>query len=155
MSKVLGRLAKEFDASFSAEREEELSFAAFLCGSQVGLRYYLGRIAKRNLFRRSDAEVRRTMVAFVATMTSKRGAVLAAGPLAGWTMATLLLRHEFENQTVGKSAVPRRRAAIIRAFLTDPSMTNAKLARAANTTEKQIARDPDVRVLRHLAISER
>jgi len=119
-------------------------------GPLVEVRYYLGRLVRRNIFRASDVEVFAAMVSFVAGLTSEHGAsLLGAYGLQGWMVARVLLRYEYEMRVHGKSTRKKRPVAMVRAFLTNPSLTVSELAKAARTTEKQVKRNTDLKVLLH------
>ncbi|HEY7115290.1 MAG TPA: hypothetical protein VH475_01820 [Tepidisphaeraceae bacterium] len=138
---LLATLAEAWDASPLPRRDRRLGEAAAPVGPLVGVRYYLGILLGRNLFRLTDREVSDVLVSFVAPFTSERGArLLVADGMQGWSVAALLLRNRVDGHSRG---VLRRYATQVRAievFLTDPTIGTAALAEAVGTTEKQLAR---------------
>jgi len=146
----LEHLAEAFDAPIASQRHRRLESTAWMGGPLVEVRYYLGRLVRRNIFRASDVEVFAAMVSFVAGLTSEHGAsLLGAYGLQGWMVARVLLRYEYEMRVHGKSTRKKRPVAMVRAFLTNPSLTVSELAKAARTTEKQVKRNTDLKVLLH------
>jgi hypothetical protein len=144
-------LAQTFDALPSPDAARTLEEAAALSGPSVAVRYYLGRLIGRNLFRSEDQQVSRALVAFVAKMISRRGAsVLTAGRLQRWTVAVPLLRDALDARTCGKRRTKPKRVAAIEVLLKDPSLDGEALARAARTTSRQLARISEIAVLRKL-----
>ncbi len=118
-------------------------------GSSVSVRFYLGRLVGRNLFRESDAEVEVRLADYVSQLTSATGANLSHS-LQGWDVAGDILRYRFEIKTKGKSCLKRLHIASIETFLTDPSLTFAELAQKVGTTEKQLNRNASLTVARKI-----
>jgi hypothetical protein len=142
-------LARAFDAPFDSAEHKDLEENGWIAGNTVTLRFYLGRLIRKNLFRVSDARVTRSFVRYIGDRTSRRGAeLLRLGQ--GWDVAEFLLRHYFELQTRGKSSRNPREVAAIESFLTNQKLTEAKLARLAKTTEKQLARMTTLTLARKL-----
>ena len=150
---TLEAYARAFDTPPTSDEHRRWFECVWVAGKWVAVRYYLGRLIGRNLFREADADVSAALVAFVAEITSPEGASLIGGEgLQGWLLAEPLLRHLFETSNIGGFPGRRHReAAAIRAFLSDPDIQPARLAILAGTTEKQLARMPSVAQLRRLA----
>jgi hypothetical protein len=118
-------------------------------GPLVAVRYYLGRLLEQNLFQASDDQVSRALADFIAAETSKRGAALISRMgIEGWTVAQVVLHHVYQVRLGRKSSKSSRRAAAVEALLRDPNLDDRELARIARTTPKQLARIPELTVLR-------
>ncbi|HEY7115619.1 MAG TPA: hypothetical protein VH475_03475 [Tepidisphaeraceae bacterium] len=142
-------LADLFDQPHSQERHERLDFDCAMIGDRMMVRYYLGSLIGRNLFREPDAEVLRHLVAYVSTVASAQGAsLLMEEEWVGWLVGAFLLRGLFETRVLDKAPRDRKQVAAVRALLTDPSISLPALATAAGTTEKQLARMTHVSLIR-------
>ncbi len=139
MAKRMETLAQEFDAPVTSPEHRRMADGAWLGGELVKVRYYLGRLTKRNLFREPDAKVERRLKAWLADRTSKDGAAIASR-VEAWQVSATVLRFEFEQQEHLPETQNRREVAAILAYLTDPTISDTDLARRVDTTEKQLAR---------------
>jgi hypothetical protein len=132
-------LAQHFDLPETSPEHRLLAETAWMGGELVSVRYYLGRLLKRNLFRESHEEVNRCLRTWVAQRTSEAGAVLIRGP-GTWQIPDAILRREFEIETNRRpTGRPREIAAVVQ-FLTTPTISLADLAKKVRTTEKQLKR---------------
>ena len=143
-------LARAFEDLNSPQHHQLLRDLPIL-GHAASIRYYLGRLLARNFFTESDDQVTRALVTVIADLTSAQGAsLLLTEPLQGWMAVQDLLRHHYERKTTGKSTRNPKRIAALTALLTDPTLPVSTLAQQAQTTEKQLARMPDISLLRRL-----
>jgi hypothetical protein len=132
-------LARAFDAPPTSREHRNLADSAWLGGYLVSVRYYLGRLLNKNLFRESDAKVQRRITAFIAATASKEGASLVADE-GSWQLSEPILRFRYETEINGESKRKPREVAAIEAFLQNPSVELADLAQIVGTTEKQLRR---------------
>ena len=143
-------LARSFDCPVDSREYTDLAESIWLGGSSLTVRFYLGRLLGRNLFRETNAEVEQRLVEYMSSLTSAAGGELVRGG-QGWGIASEILRYRFEMQTKGTSALKRRSIAAIETFLSNPSLTLAELANELRTTEKQLARISGLTVARKQA----
>ena len=68
---------------FESHEHATLEQTALLGGPLVSVRFYLGRLLGKNLFRESDAEVGQRLHEFIATLTSPAGGELMRRPEYG------------------------------------------------------------------------
>jgi hypothetical protein len=120
-------------------------------GQVVSLRYYLGRLIHRNLFRVSDEAVSSELQRYLSKATSKQGAaVIRSAGVRGWAAAELLLRDTFERRFLGESSCNAKHVAAIRSLLSNPALSLDEIASEARTTVKQLNRLPILTdLLRH------
>jgi hypothetical protein len=118
-------------------------------GDFVTVRYWLGRLLRRNFFRESDDVVKQALQEYLVKIGCKKGSPLISDHLA-WSPVSTLLQHHVESEERASPAKNARLVAAIRAVLTDPELTDSQVAAIAKTTEKQIARMSDVSLLRRL-----
>ena len=132
-------LAERFDLPESSPEHRDLAESCWMGGELVSLRYYLGRVLRRNLFRESDTQLEKHLVAWLKKRTSVSHANLLRDPQY-WQIPDAILRFEFERDT-GRSPCgkPREIAALL-AVLKKPSITMPELANVVGTTEKQLKR---------------
>ena len=142
-------LAREFDLPTTSREHANLAETAWMAGCLVTVRFYLGRLLARNLFRETDAEVEERLVEFISRSTSPAGGNLVRG-MSGWDIAGELLRHRFETQTKGASCFKDLYITVIERFLCNPSLTLAELAKEVGTTEKQLRRNSTLTAVRKL-----
>lgn len=137
----LEALAQSFDEAPESERHRLLQQTAWMGGQVVSLRYYLGRLINRNLFRVSDEVVSNELHKYLSELTSRKGAVVIdnAG-VRGWCAAELLLRDVFERRFFGKSTCNAKQVAAIRSLLSNPALSLDEIASEAGTTLKQLNR---------------
>jgi hypothetical protein len=144
-------LAEYFDAPPSSREHMILRDECWLGGDLIEVRFYLGRLLKQNLFRESNDDVGRTLIAYLKTTTSAEGAALVADEgLHAWQVVVPVLKYRFESEVEGARKPPPREAAAIEAFLKNPAIGSQDLARAARTTEKQLNRMTDLNLARAL-----
>jgi hypothetical protein len=84
--------ARAFDAPPTSRDHRNLADSAWLGGFLVSVRYYLGRLLNRNLFRESDAVVESRIIAFIEATISKEGASLVTGE-GSWQLSEPILRY--------------------------------------------------------------
>jgi hypothetical protein len=142
-------LARAFDAPLASRDHRVLAESAWMGGYLVSVRYYLGRLLNKNLFRESDAQVEHRIATFIDATTSKEGASLVAQE-GSWQLSEPILRFRYEAQINGESKRKPREVAAIEAFLQNPSITLGELARKVGTTEKQLCRMSLLNVARAL-----
>lgn len=116
-------------------------------GSSVSLRYWLGRLLRRNFFRESDAIVRESLESYLIDNGFAKGSRLVAD-YQTWHALAAFLQHRVEIENANPPSLNPRQAAIIEEVLRDPDISDAQLANIASTTEKQVSRVSDARVLR-------
>lgn len=143
-------LANYFDLPFDSPEHSFLAEEAWIGGELVSVRFYLGRLIRRNLFRLSDTDVEEHLVQYISSVTSTAGGELMRGN-QGWMIASQIVRYRFETQAKGSSALKAKNIAAIEAFLTNPKVTMAQLAVELKTTEKQLARISNLKLARKLA----
>lgn len=142
-------LAHAFDQPIESREHQDLATTAWMGGELVSVRYWLGRLLRRNLFRESDDAVRESLRKHFVEIGCEKGSLLVAD-LQAWSPVATLLQHEVEvSDGCGPAKIPRLVAAL-QAVMANPELTNLELAAIAKTTEKQIARMTDVSVLRKL-----
>lgn len=146
-------LARNFDLPITSHEHALLANTAWMGGSLVSVRFYLGRLLGRNLFRETDAEVEERLVEYISRSTSIVGGNLLRC-LSGWNVAGELFRYYFEIQTKGASCLKDIHIAAIEGFLGDPSLTLAQLAKEVGTTEKQLSRIATLTVVRKLRATQ-
>src|SRR5262245_41322117 len=105
-------LARDFDLPIDSLEHSALAESAWMGGSLVSVRFYLGRLLNQNLFRQTDAEVEQKLVEYVSGFASTAGAELMRGT-QGWEIAAELVRYRFEMQTKQESALNARQIAAI------------------------------------------
>jgi hypothetical protein len=137
-------IARAFDCPPDSPEYEMLADTAWMGGPLIGVRFYLGRLIDRNLFRESDDAVEKYLVEYFSTYTSPAGADLLRG-VDGWPIAADILRHRFEQQ-VGKSTHLARKLTAkailaVELYLKDPAIRMAQLAKEMKTTQKQLERN--------------
>ena len=150
----MNRLAEIFDLPESSREHAELAESCSLGGELVSLRYYLGRVLGRNLFRESDTELESHLVAWLTKRTSAAGAKLVRDPQY-WAIPAAILRFEFERDTGRPQRSNPREIAARLALLSKPTMTMRELAQLVGTTEKQLDRMSQLNLLRAAPIRQR
>jgi hypothetical protein len=147
----LEALAQSFDEAPESERHRLLQQTAWMGGQVVSVRYYLGRLIHRNLFRVSDEAVSSELQRYLSKVTSKKGAaVISNAGFRGWVAAELLLRDTFERRFLGESSCNAKHVAAIQSLLSNPALSLDEIASAARTTVKQLSRLPILTdLLRH------
>ncbi len=71
-------LAQAFDEAPESDRHRLLQETAWMGGEVVSVRYYLGRLIERNLFRVSDEAVFTELHRYLSDVTSEKGAVVVS-----------------------------------------------------------------------------
>lgn len=132
-------LAEAFDSPLDSPDHRMLAEDAWLGGPLVSVRYYLGRLIGRNLFRESDDEVLSEVRNYFAREFSKDGAAILQDA-RGWKIAEFVMRSRFEATTLGKPRRNRQEVQAVSAFLANPKLSTIELATSAETTIKQLAR---------------
>ena len=146
-------LARMFDAPVDSQEHAILKESAWLGGSPVTVRFYLGRLLGSNLFRANNAEVEERLVHYVASFTSRDGANLLRGP-SGWNVAAEILRARFRMQIERSSRSNSRQIMALERYLAKPTVTLGQLAKDIGTTEKQLNRNANLSVLRKLSAAQ-
>ena len=141
---MMENCARDFDRPHDSPEHQLLAETAWMGGPLIAVRFYLGRLIGKNLFRVADAEVEEYLVQYISETTSHAGGELVRG-LDGWQIASDLLRCRSDSES-GKQAHPAReptpKAVIaVEEYLTNSSLTMAQLAELAKTTEKQLGRN--------------
>ena len=150
--RISAKLAAKFDALPGREGHEAFQDECYLLGQVVGIRYYLGRLVGRNLFRETDQEVTRALVEYLAPETSERGAALVGGGGSqGWLAVEDLLRHTLEMEWFGRSEVESEKAEWVREFLSEPEVSLAGVARKVGRSEGELGEMMELKILRKLA----
>lgn len=142
-------LAHAFDQPIESQEHRTLAATAWMGGELVAMRYWLGRLLRRNFFRESDDVVKHALQKYLVTIGCKKGAPLIVNYQA-WPPVAKLLQHRVEAENGSPPTKNGRLVAAIEAVMTNPQLTDSQVAAVANTTEKQIARMSDVSVLRKL-----
>src|SRR5258708_7041477 len=131
--------ARMFDLPITSREHMMLADEAWIGGSLVSVRFYLGRLLDTNLFRETYAKVEQRLVEYISELTSVEGGNLIRD-LQGWDIAGEILRYRFEMQTKGGSSLKARNIAAVERFLANPSLPLGQLAKEVGTTEKQLSR---------------
>lgn len=140
-------LAIAFDMPVGSVAHDQLASTVWMGGDLVTVRYWLGRLIGRNLFRGSDQAVGSSLQRHLNSAGFIEGSRLAEnraawGPIANYLQACCLSGKH------GRGSRGASKIALIAAFLADPTSSDSQLAVAANTTEKQVVRNADLKVLR-------
>jgi hypothetical protein len=139
-------LAEAFDQPLNTEAHRSLIEDCWIGGSDICLRYRLGRLINRNLFRDSHEVVAVHLQRYFAKLGYKKGSIVARD-LQTWSAFADILKHHL-SETLDLNEKKSKRLSVLEAALKNPDMTDAELAKAAKTTEKQVARIPDVTLIR-------
>jgi uncharacterized protein (TIGR02246 family) len=149
MVESLATLARAFDMPVDSPEHRELAENGWVGGDFISVRYWLGRLLNRNLFRETDDSVTISLQDYLVDRGCHAGASLVSDRQA-WGPVAILLRHDLEAACGYPSTGNSRFVAALDAVLANPELTNAELARLANTTEKQVKRMTDVSLVRKL-----
>ena len=142
-------LAHAFDQPIESREHQDLATTAWMGGPLVSVRYWLGRLLYKNLYRESDEIVADSLCRHFSAIGSPEGASLLSSPEA-WAIADVLLRLQVESRDGIKPTARPKRVVVLRALLSDPDLTDVELARLAQTTAKQVARMTDAAWLRRI-----
>lgn len=142
-------LAHAFDQPIESQEHQHLAATAWMGGDLVAVRYWLGRLLRRNFFRESNEVVKQALQDYLVKIGCKKGSRLISDYQA-WSPVATLLQHQVETEDRSPLTKNARLVAVIQAVLTNPELTDSQLAAIVKTTEKQIARMTDVSVLRRL-----
>jgi hypothetical protein len=142
-------MAIAFDSPVDSGEHRLLAETVWMGGPIVSIRYWLGRLLRRNLFRESHESVLDSLQDFIRDIGSDEAAPLFADSQS-WYAAVAILRHRWEMLEGLKPTQKPRYVAVLLAFITNPDLTNLELASAAGITEKQIVRMSDVFILRKI-----
>jgi len=142
-------LAIAFDLPVESREHQDLATTAWMGGILVAVRYWLGRLLRRNLFRESDDVVNEALRKYIVEIGCKKGAQLVDDHQS-WSPVATFLQSQVEVDEGQTPTKNRKLVAAIHAVLKDPDLTVSELAAIANTTEKQITRMTDVFILRKL-----
>jgi hypothetical protein len=142
-------LARAFDQPLDSPEHRDLAENGWIGGGSVTIRYWLGRLLHRNLFRESDDAVKALLEQYFINRGQYKGASLVAD-FQAWSSAAQLLRHHLELTTGVPSTSNPRLLAALDAVMTNPNLSELQLAKIAKTTEKQVARMTHVFVLRKI-----
>jgi hypothetical protein len=118
-------------------------------GSSISVRYWLGLLCGRNLFRESDDVVKEALRQYFIERGFERGASVVAD-FQSWTPVATVLQSDVELKENVKPTQNPRLVAALQGVLIDPDITDEQLAIDAKTTVKQIARMSDISLLRIL-----
>jgi hypothetical protein len=146
---AMENLAYAFDQPIESREHQDLATTAWMGGEDVSVRYWLGRLLRRNFFRESDDAVKDALQKYFIEVGCEKGAPLVSDYQA-WSSVATLLQSQVEIYDGRPPTKNPRVVAAIRAFFANPELTDVELAAIAKTTEKQIARMSDVTVLRRL-----
>lgn len=141
--------AHVFDQPIESQEHQSLAADAWLGGAPISLRYWLGRLLRRNFFRDSDDAVKQALRQYLVEIDCEKGAFLFSDPQC-WSPVTILLRHQVEVRDSLGSTQNAKKVAAVKAMLANPDLTDLELAAIAKTTGKQIARMSDLTFLRKL-----
>jgi hypothetical protein len=142
-------LARAFDQPLDSPEHRELAENGWIGGENVTVRYWLGRLLRRNLFRESNDAVEALLQQYFIDRGQKHGAGLVSDHQS-WSPLAILLRHHVELSAGLRSTKNPRLLAALDAVMTNPDLNDSQLAKHAKTTEKQIARMTDVFILRKI-----
>jgi hypothetical protein len=140
-------LARKFDQPLDSAEHRELMEHGWVGGDFITVRYWLGRLLRRNLFRDSDDAVKPALQQYFVDQGCAQAAILAFD-FQAWSPLAILLRHHVELACGHAPTQNRRLIAALEAVMKDSDCDDSQLAARANTTEKQIARMSDITVLR-------
>ncbi len=142
-------LARQFDQPVDSDAHRDLAENGWIGGDFVTVRYWLGRLLHHNFFRESDEVVSHALQKYFVDRDLLAGAVIVRDRQAWSPAAHVLHRHAAATFGCAPPKNPRL-AAALEAVMIDPDIPDTELASRANTTEKQIARMCEVRLLRKL-----
>lgn len=142
-------LAKYFDHPYDSREHRDLESTAFMGGPLVSVRYLLGRLLHRNLFRESNEAVSIALFEFLSKYGDANGAQLAFDTNA-WSSIAVLLRHEFEIANKIDLTSSKKLFTALHAVIMNPELALSEIAIVAETTEKQVERMSDVKWLKEL-----
>ena len=142
-------LARKFDQPLDSPENRDLAENGWIGGDHVTVRYWLGRLLNRNLFRERDNAVEEALQDYFIKRGQPKGARLLADRQI-WSPIAKLLQHHVEGSRVTHKKHNPRLLAALEAVMSDPGLSDSELAKLAKTTEKQIARMSDVFVLRRI-----
>jgi hypothetical protein len=146
--------AHAFDQPIDSKEHQSLATTAWMGGPLVEMRYWLGRLLNRNLFRESVERVQDALSHALSELAPPAGASVFANARA-WSATLTILRDLVEQRDGVRPTAKPKYLAVLRALLANPDLTTFELAKLARTTEKQIARMSDVTVLRWIREQER
>jgi hypothetical protein len=142
-------LVNAFDQPIDSQEHRDLAATAWMGGELISVRYWLGRLLRRNFFRESNEAVKDALRDYFVRIGCEKGASLVAD-LQSWSPIAILLQHEVEAVKGCGPTKNARLVAALKAVMANPDLTDSQLAILAATTEKQIARMSQVFVLRKL-----
>jgi hypothetical protein len=140
-------LAHAFDQPIESQEHQELASSAWMGGELIVVRYWLGRLLRRNFFREFDDVVKQALQDYLVKIGCNKGSP-SAFDYQAWLPIATLLRQQVETEEGCAPTKNARLVAAIQAVLTDPELNDSELAAVAKTTAKQIARMSEVSVLR-------
>ena len=136
-----------FDQPLDSVEHQQLATTAWMGGPDVAVRYWLGRLARRNFFREPHLVVQASLEGYLIVNGFMKGAQLVADH-GTWSTFAAFLHHRVEFEAGSAPSLTLRQMAIIEGVLRDPDASDAQLAALARTTEKQVAKFSDATVLR-------
>ena len=139
--------ANAFDQPIESREHQDLRTTAWMGGELVSVRYWLGCLLRRNLFREPDDVVENRLREYLVTIGCEKGSRLVSD-FQSWRPLATLLQHQVECSEGAQLTRNQRLVAAIQAVLEDPEINDLQLAAIASTTVKQLARMTDVFVLR-------
>jgi len=142
-------LARAFGLPVDSPEHRDLAENGWIGGSGVTVRYWLGRVLRRNLFRESEEALSTALQQFFVDRGFVASAIIFRDSQAWPAAATLLQQYAAESGGCNSPKNPLLVAAL-EAVIRDPESSDAQLAAVAGTTPKQLARMTQVSSLRRI-----
>jgi hypothetical protein len=148
---TLDDTADDFDAPLDSREHVLLRETAWMGSDLIEGGYLLGMLTGTNLFRFPDEEYVRRLKEFITNGVSSRAAEVFFRP-PDCQQLILYLRHIYHTETKFPSMPSRndRREKVFAYFLHNLDASDAEIAAAVGTTEKQIQRMADLKYARRL-----
>jgi len=148
-AQVMHFTAECFDAPPDSDKHAGLRDSAWMGGDLVEGRYLLGMLTRENLFKVSDSQYVRKLRSFVSTNVSASAANIFCR-LPACQCLIPYLRRLYHTQTTYTPMPSRndRVEAAVAHFLHNLDASDAEIAAAIGTTEKQVLRISDLSAAR-------
>jgi hypothetical protein len=142
-------LACAFDQPLDSDAHRDLAENGWIGGDSITVRYWLGRLLHRSLFRESEEAVSHALQQYFADRGYLAGAIIVRDRQA-WSPAAVVLQYHAAASYGCTPPKNPRLASALEGLMIDPAIADSELAARAKTTAKQIARMSHVYLLRKL-----
>lgn len=139
--------AINFDKPIDSAEHQMLLKDLWLVGGLHNVRYWLGRLCDRNLYRESDENVISELRMYFVQREWNRAIGFCSEP-GCWNSVSDVLRLHVYKQIGSAPPDNLREAKATEQFLLDPEVTDEALAEELNTTVNQIAKLASLRYMR-------